>query len=57
MCRWLAYSGDPIPIEWLLLAPKHSLIDQSLHSGEGATTTNGDGFGLGWYGVAAEPER
>jgi predicted glutamine amidotransferase len=55
MCRWLAYSGDPIPIEWLLLAPKHSLIDQSLHSREGATTTNGDGFGLGWYGVAAEP--
>jgi predicted glutamine amidotransferase len=55
VCRWLAYSGDPIPIERLLLAPKHSLIDQSLHSREGATTTNGDGFGLGWYGVAAEP--
>jgi glutamine amidotransferase len=25
------------------------LIDQSLHSREGATTTNGDGFGVGWY--------
>jgi len=49
MCRWLAYSGDPIPIEWLVLQPKHSLIDQSLHSRLGATTTNGDGFGVGWY--------
>jgi glutamine amidotransferase len=25
------------------------LIDQSLHSREGATTTNGDGFDVGWY--------
>ena len=25
-------------------------VDQSLHSALGAETTNGDGFGLGWYG-------
>ncbi len=49
MCRWLAYYGDPIPIEALILRRQHSLIDQSLHSREGATTTNGDGFGVGWY--------
>ncbi len=49
MCRWLAYYGDPIPIEALILRRQHSLIDQSLHSREGATTTNGDGFGIGWY--------
>jgi glutamine amidotransferase len=49
MCRWLAYYGDPIPIETLVLRRQHSLIDQSLHSREGATTTNGDGFGVGWY--------
>jgi len=49
MCRWLAYYGDPIPIETLILKRQHSLIDQSLHSREGATTTNGDGFGVGWY--------
>src|SRR5215203_2627094 len=49
MCRWLAYSGDPIPIEWLVLQPEYSLIDQSLHARLGATTTNGDGFGIGWY--------
>ena len=55
MCRWLAYSGSPIRIEEFLLRPKHSLIDQSLHSTMGAETTNGDGFGLGWYGVGDEP--
>jgi predicted glutamine amidotransferase len=55
MCRWLAYSGDPIPIESLVFRRKHSLIDQSLHAQLGATTTNGDGFGLGWYGDGDEP--
>jgi glutamine amidotransferase len=55
MCRWLAYSGSPLRIETLLYAPKHSLIDQSLHSTMGAETTNGDGFGVGWYGEAETP--
>jgi glutamine amidotransferase len=54
MCRWLAYYGDPLLIEALVLRQQHSLIDQSLHSREGATTTNGDGFGLGWYDKAGE---
>ncbi len=55
MCRWLAYSGSPVVIEELLYKPKHSLIDQSLHSTMGAETTNGDGFGIGWYGEADTP--
>ncbi len=55
MCRWLAYSGSPIRIEELLYQPTHSLIDQSLHSELGAETTNGDGFGIGWYGVGDTP--
>jgi predicted glutamine amidotransferase len=55
MCRWLAYSGSPVRLEELLLKPKHSLIDQSLHSKLGAETTNGDGFGIGWYGVGDMP--
>jgi predicted glutamine amidotransferase len=55
MCRWLAYSGSPILLEELLYKPGHSLIDQSLHSRLGATTTNGDGFGVGWYGVGDRP--
>jgi predicted glutamine amidotransferase len=56
MCRWMAWSGQPVLIEELLFKPQHGLIDQSLHSRMGVETTNGDGFGLGWYGTAvAEP--
>jgi predicted glutamine amidotransferase len=55
MCRWLAYSGSPVLIDDLLYRPQHSLIDQSLHSQLGAETTNGDGFGVGWYGVGETP--
>src|SRR4249920_186137 len=55
MCRWLAYSGSRVRIEELLYKPQHSLIDQSLHSRLGAETTNGDGFGIGWYGVGETP--
>jgi hypothetical protein len=29
--------------------PQHSIIDQSLHAELGGFTTNGDGFGIGWY--------
>jgi predicted glutamine amidotransferase len=56
MCRWLAYSGSPIRLEELLVKRDRSLIDQSLHSREGATPTNGDGFGVGWY-EDGEPPR
>jgi glutamine amidotransferase len=55
MCRWLAYSGTPVLIEQLLYTPAHSLIDQSLHSRLGAETTNGDGFGIGWYDETRMP--
>ena len=55
MCRWLAYSGSPILIEELLYKPAHSLIDQSLHSRLGVETTNGDGFGVGWYAQTGAP--
>ena len=50
MCRWLAYSGEPLYIEELVFKPRHSLIDQSLHATLETSTTNGDGFGIGWYG-------
>lgn len=50
MCRWMAYSGAPMLLEQLIFKPKHSLIDQSLSAYSGETTTNGDGFGMGWYG-------
>src|SRR2546421_3903771 len=56
MCRWLAYSGSTIPLEELLYRPHHSLIDQSLHAQLGAETTNGDGFGVGWYPELGEED-
>ena len=55
MCRWLAYSGAPVGLDDLLFKPKNSLVVQSLHSRLGATTTNGDGFGVGWYGDRGTP--
>jgi len=55
MCRWLAYSGSPVLLKEALYTPAHSLVDQSLHSRLGAETTNGDGFGVGWYGDGDSP--
>ena len=55
MCRWLAYSGSPLLLEDLLYKPENSLVVQSKHSQMGATTTNGDGFGVGWYGAYDTP--
>lgn len=55
MCRWLAYSGKPIFLDTLITQPDHSLVEQSLNSklnynnaGQ-LLSTNGDGFGIGWY--------
>jgi predicted glutamine amidotransferase len=55
MCRWLAYSGSPVLLEELLYGRQNSLIVQSLHSRLGAEETNGDGFGIGWYGKQESP--
>ncbi|MGH3055489.1 MAG: class II glutamine amidotransferase, partial [Gaiellaceae bacterium] len=55
MCRWLAYYGKPVRMDKVLFGPQHSLIDQSLHSRMGVETTNGDGFGVGWYSASGEP--
>jgi predicted glutamine amidotransferase len=55
MCRWLAYTGSPVVLTEVLYTPVHSLIDQSLHSRLGAETTNGDGFGIGWYDSVPMP--
>jgi predicted glutamine amidotransferase len=59
MCRWNAYFGQPILIDELLYRTEHGLIDQSLHARLGVETTNGDGFGLGWYrdGTRGGPGR
>jgi predicted glutamine amidotransferase len=55
MCRWMAWYGQPLIVEDLLFRPEHGLIEQSLHARMGVETTNGDGFGLGWYGVGEGP--
>jgi predicted glutamine amidotransferase len=57
MCRWLAYSGAPILMNEVLCQGTNSLVDQSLHSRLGAEPTNGDGFGVGWYGDPRDPGR
>ena len=55
MCRWMAYLGDPILAEELIFRPVHSIIDQSLHANRTDVTTNGDGFGIGWYSDRPTP--
>ncbi len=64
MCRWLAYTGDSIPLDDVLVNPNHSLIDQSLMARDlylpgpqwgtqfrdHMFPTNGDGFGIAWSG-------
>jgi predicted glutamine amidotransferase len=55
MCRWLAYRGSEVLLSRVLYTPVHSMIDQSLRSRLGAETTNGDGFGVGWYGAGPVP--
>lgn len=55
MCRWIAYIGDEIYLENIIIKPSSSLVEQSLHaklsySHDGKIlSTNGDGFGIGWY--------
>lgn len=55
MCRWIAYRGETRAFEQYVTEPVHSLIAQSLRSLEATARTNGDGFGLGWYGIHPEP--
>jgi predicted glutamine amidotransferase len=64
VCRWVGYLGDPIRPEQILYESPHSLIEQSRHAVKGLVTeegtvpapfTNGDGFGLGWYGHREQP--
>jgi predicted glutamine amidotransferase len=51
----MAWLGQPVLIEELLFKTQHGIVDQSLHARMGAEPTNGDGFGLGWYGSGDGP--
>jgi predicted glutamine amidotransferase len=55
MCRFVAYVGEPVFLDELICRPAHSLLHQSLRSEQAKTRTNGDGFGVGWYGEGSEP--
>jgi len=55
MCRWMAWLGQPVMIEELVFNTQHGIVDQSLEARMGAEPTNGDGFGLGWYGHGDSP--
>ncbi len=55
MCRWIAYQGEPTFLDALVAEPAHSLIAQSLCASETKVVTNGDGFGIGWYGDRKTP--
>lgn len=55
MCRWAAYRGEPLYLQELITSPTHSLIEQSHAATKAKTRTNGDGFGIAWYGDRPEP--
>lgn len=55
MCRLVAYLGDNVLLEDVLVKPVNSIIMQSLHARESTIPTNGDGFGLGWYAHHLSP--
>ena len=55
MCRWMAWFGQPVRIDEVVFKTKHGIVDQSLHARMGAEPTNGDGFGIGWYGSGDGP--
>lgn len=56
MCRLVAYLGRPMLMQKLLIEPKNSLINQSIHAKELEEPLNGDGFGVGWYNQVLNPD-
>ncbi len=56
MCRIAAYQGKPCPLHDFLLAPEHSLHDQSWRPRElVSATVNADGWGVGWFAPDGKP--
>jgi predicted glutamine amidotransferase len=55
MCRWMGWFGQPLLLTELLFDTEHGIVDQSMHARMGAEPTNGDGFGVGWYGLGEGP--
>ena len=55
MCRLAAYLGPEIPLENVIITPRHSLLEQSHGATEAKLAVNGDGFGIAWYGRDEKP--
>lgn len=53
MCRLAAYLGPAIPLENIIVRPRHSLLVQSQGAREAKMAVNGDGFGFAWYAPGA----
>lgn len=55
MCRLTAYLGPEIALERIIVTPSHSLLEQFQAATEAKLSTNGDGFGISWYGDDTTP--
>ena len=55
MCRWVAYAGKAIYLDEILFHPENSIVRQSLSAKQSPQPTNGDGFGVAWYGLPKTP--
>jgi glutamine amidotransferase len=55
MCRLSAYLGPEIPLQNIVVLPKHSLLEQSQAATEAKLAVNGDGFGVAWYKDGENP--
>ncbi len=55
MCRLVAYIGQTIPLENIIVKPVNSLLEQSHDAREAKLAVNGDGFGIAWYDGPGEP--
>ncbi|MEL7272744.1 MAG: class II glutamine amidotransferase [Pseudomonadota bacterium] len=54
MCRLVAYQGEVLALETLIVTPPHSLVEQSQHASEAKFAVQGDGFGIAWYDGAGQ---
>ncbi len=55
MCRIAAYTGPEVPLENIIVHPRHSLLVQSQNATEAKLSVNGDGFGFAWYTQDRQP--
>ena len=49
MCRLVAYRGPATTLDSVVIAPPHSLLQQSQRANEAKIAVQGDGFGIAWY--------